>query len=198
MKKFKLFLFFTTSFFMSYLLIYYIHVNYFSVDVVFYDAMLDGLIAVILSSSFLVFSSWCRDFCIFEKMLIISIWVLGAYSFSISIPTVIDRSLSIYILEKIQQRGGGVKVNSFENIFVNEYVYEHRLVDVRLTEQKKSGTISIDGGCVRLTDRGRGIVKFSRFFRANFLPKKRLLNGVYSDDLVDPFRNSRSIDDYEC
>jgi hypothetical protein len=125
-------------------------------------------------------------------------WLLLGYGFAISVPTVIDRSLSFYILEKIQQRGGGIKFDSFDRVFTQEYVKEHRLVDVRLTEQQQSGTITIKDGCVKLTDWGNKIATSSRFFRAHFLPTQRLLMGQYSDSLTDPFRNSSEINDYKC
>jgi hypothetical protein len=126
------------------------------------------------------------------------IWLLAGYAFAISVPTVIDRSLSFYILEKIQQRGGGIKLDSFEQVFTQEYVKEHRLVDVRLTEQLESGTIQINNGCVKLTEKGNRLASFSRAFRQNLLPKQRLLMGKYSDDLTNPFRNSLSESDYTC
>jgi hypothetical protein len=114
------------------------------------------------------------------------------------VPTVIDRSLSFYILEKLQQRGGGIKLDAFDQVFTQEYVKEHRLMDVRLTEQQQSGTIVIRNGCVVLTDWGQTIATTSRFFRNHFLPKQRLLMGEYSDDLTDPFRNSVKRVDYQC
>jgi hypothetical protein len=128
----------------------------------------------------------------------IFIWLLLGYAFAISIPTVIDRSLSFYILEKLQQRGGGIKINNFEQVFTQEYVKEHRLVDVRLTEQLESGTIEIKNGCVILTVKGSNIASFSQMFRRNFLPKHRLLMGKYSDDLTNPFRHKLSKIDYLC
>ena len=110
----------------------------------------------------------------------------------------IDRSLSFYILEKIQQRGGGIKFDAFEQVFTNEYVKEHRLVDVRLTEQQQSGTIVINAGCVKLTAWGNTLATASRYFRGHFLPKQRLLMGEYTDALTDPFRNSSTQSDYAC
>ena len=71
-------------------------------------------------------------------------------------------------------------------------------MDVRLTEQQQSGTIVVENGCVKLTDRGRELARFSRFFRQHFLPKQRLLMGTYSDALTDPFRNSEAAPDYGC
>jgi hypothetical protein len=141
---------------------------------------------------------WLRSFSRFEIAQMVCIWLLLGYSFAISVPTVIDRSLSFYILEKLQQRGGGIKLDAFDQVFTQEYVKEHRLVDVRLTEQQQSGTIVIRNGCVLLTDWGQTIATTSRYFRNHFLPKQRLLMGEYSDDLTDPFRNSVKRSDYQC
>jgi hypothetical protein len=83
-------------------------------------------------------------------------------------------------------------------VFTQEYMVEHHLVDVRLTEQLESGTIRIDKGCVLLTERGQRLARFSRWFRANMLPRQRLLMGQYTDALTDPFRNSDARTDYTC
>jgi hypothetical protein len=129
---------------------------------------------------------------------LIIIWLLLGYAIAISIPTVIDRSLSFYILEKIQQRGGGIRQDAFERIFTQEYIGEHRLIDVRLTEQLESGTVEIKNGCVFLTSKGYIVASFGRYFRTHWLPRKRLLMGEYSDDLTDPFKNSVSNYEYTC
>jgi hypothetical protein len=176
----------------------YIHVSFFIVNVVFYSAIADTFIAALLASLILLFFTFFRPLSNFEKTQLLIIWILAGYSFSITIPTVVDRSLSLYILEKIQQRGGGIKKESFANVFTQEYVKEHRLVDVRLTEQLESGTIIIVDDCVKLTERGKLIAKISRIYRQHLLPKNRLLMGEYSDDLTDPFRHSTKISYYVC
>jgi hypothetical protein len=190
-----------TSIFIFLLLTFYvIHVWYLPVDVVFYSALLDAgaAAAVVLILLFTVFRTR-MGFSVFEITLLLTIWLLGGYAFAISIPTVLDRSLSFYILEKLQQRGGGIRQDSIDEVFKREYLPEFRLVDVRLAEQIASGTIVIENGCVLLTDRGRRLAEFSRFFRNNLLPKQRLLAGKYTDVLVDPFANSPSgPQGYEC
>lgn len=178
--------------------IYYAHISLFNVDVVFYAAIADGLVAAIIMSALLFGVVYFRIFCGFEKTLLLVIFLLAGYAFAISVPTVIDRSLSFYILEKLQQRGGAIKQESFEQVFTQEYVKEHRLVDVRLTEQLESGTIVIENGCVKLTEKGGAIASFGRYFRAHWLPKKRLLMGQYTDDLTAPFRSSVADVDYVC
>ena len=180
------------------LVIYVLHVRYVPVNVVFYSAILDAVLATILAAALIATVRWFKVFTRFETLQLCCIWLLLGYSFAISVPTVIDRSLSFYILEKLQQRGGGIKLDAFDQVFTQEYVIEHRLVDVRLTEQQQSGTIEIKDGCVKLTAWGQTIASSSRYFRAHFLPKQRLLMGKYSDDLTDPFRNSVERVDYRC
>lgn len=178
--------------------VYALHVRYGKVNVVLYSAILDaGIAAAVVGVGVFAFKAF-SDFNRFEKVQLICLWMLGGYAFAISVPTVIDRSLSFYILEKIQQRGGGIHADHLHDVLAKEYMIEHRLVDVRLTEQLQSGTIVIDERCVRLTGRGHNLARFSRFFRGNLLPKQRLLMGEYSDDLTDPFRNSVSEVNYRC
>ena len=180
------------------LCIYLIHISYFKVGVVFYSAILDAVIAAVVALGFGLSIKWFRVFTVFETLQLVCIWLLLGYSFAISVPTVIDRSLSFYILEKLQQRGGGIKLDAFDQVFTQEYVKEHRLVDVRLTEQQQSGTVVIQDGCVKLTPWGQTLATSSRYFRNHFLPKQRLLMGKYSDELTDPFRNSANKVDYLC
>lgn len=188
----------TAAYAMLLLVIYVLHVRYIPINVVFYSAILDAVLATILAVTLVVMVRWFKVFTRFETLQLCCIWLLLGYSFAISVPTVIDRSLSFYILEKLQQRGGGIKLDAFEQVFTQEYVKEHRLMDVRLTEQQQSGTLTIRNGCVLLTDWGQTIATASRYFRNHFLPKQRLLMGQYSADLTDPFRQSTNREDYLC
>ena len=181
-----------------YALIYLCHIHFFTVDVVFYAALLDAVIAVIISALIFIFGRRFRNFSRFEKSQLVLIWVLMGYAIAISGPTVIDRSLSFYLLEKLQQRGGGIQQSRFNDIFTGEYIREHRLIDVCLTEQLQSGTIIIKNDCVLLTPKGDMLARFGRFYRGNLLPKKRLLMGSYTDQLTDPFRRSDAQVDYTC
>lgn len=198
MKKWSRALIASLMYLTTLVLIYVLHVRFLRVDVVFYAAIEDVLVATLIlvvplfaHRSFAIFNA-------FEKAQLLAIWMLVGYALAISVPTVLDRSLSFYILEKLEQRGGGIEYSAFENVFTQEYVKEHRLVDVRLTEQLQSGTIAIHEGCVTLTQRGHDLAQFSRWFRLNLLPRQRLLMGEYSDALTDPFRHSAGQMDYTC
>ena len=197
MKYLKL-VFATALYLLLLCLVWLVIVNFFKVDVVFYSALGTAAIALALQALLVFATPVLHGLNPFEKFQHLASCVLIGYILAISVPTVIDRSLSFYILEKLQQRGGGIQLDKFNYIFTTEYMREHRLVDIRLTEQTESGTIVIDGGCVKLTPKGERIASFGRFFRQTLLPKQRLLMGEYTDQLTNPFRRSDSAPDYLC
>jgi len=189
--KFNKFIGFFVLYNLTLVLTYWIYIHLFQVNVVLYSSVLTVVLAII-PIIFLLFVVNVNLFNQFEKFLICTLFILYGYGIAISIPTVIDRSLSFYLLEKINQRGGAIKHEAFEAIFKNEYVPEHRLIDIRLTEQLESGTITIENNCVSLTQKGKNFVNFSQFFRRNFLPKNRLIMGEYSNDLIDPLKQTNN------
>lgn len=178
--------------------VYVATMKLFKVDVVFYSSLYAAAAATVITALLLFGLPVFRPLARFEKAQLVMIFALLGYIFAISVPTVLDRSLSFYILEKLQQRGGGIRLDGIDYVFTEEYMREHRLVDVRLTEQAQSGTIVIKGNCVLLTERGHRMARFGRFFRTNLLPKQRLLRGEYTDQLTDPFRRSDPSPDYLC
>jgi hypothetical protein len=134
----------------------------------------------------------------FESIVIMLLLGLIGYSLSLSLPTVIDRSLSFYFLEKIEQHNGSIKKASMRDIFINDYIDEYKLVEIRITEQLESGTIQLDGSCISLTNRGYLIAKFSNFFRKNLLANNRLILDEYSNHLTNPLGNSDVNKEYLC
>ncbi|WP_313333329.1 hypothetical protein [Comamonas sp.] len=178
---------------------YLLYIRLLTVDVVLYAALAAAALALVLQALLLCCLSTWRAFSILEKCQHLLVCALTGYSLALSVPTVIDRSLSFYILEKLQQRGGGIARSKMDQVFKDEYMHEHRLIDIRLTEQLVSGTIRIDDqGCVLLTPRGERLAHFSRWFRHYGLPHQRLIGDSYSADLVDPFAHSQSAPDYRC
>jgi hypothetical protein len=182
--------------------IYISHINFFYVDVIFYSAIFDGLLAAIITVYFLKYKKYFIIFSFFEKILIFIICLLLGYSFAISVPTLIDRSLSFYILEKIKEKGGGIQEKKFEELFSKEYMIEHQLVKVRLTEQLVSGTIIIENNCVKLTKFGETLAFISQHFRKHFLAKNRLLSGKYTSELTEILKfnskNNKNLESYKC
>ena len=179
------------------IIIYTIYINQFNVNVLLYSSLFCVLISLAIATIFL-FSIKVKYVNFFEKILILIICALTGYTLVLSLPTVIDRSLSFYILEKLDQRGGGIKVDKMDIVFTKEYLKEHRLIDIRLTEQLKTKTVIIDKNCLRLTSKGKKVVLFSTIFRQYFLPKQRLIRDKYTDELISPLDNETVIPDYLC
>jgi hypothetical protein len=178
--------------------IHYVHFRLMHVNVVLFSAVLDGMLATLLTSAIVFASSFFRSIRFTEKILLSIVFMLSGYALALSIPAVIDRSLSFYILEKLQQRGGGILLDRMPDVFIHEYMKEHHLVDIRITEQLEAGTVEVRDGCVRLTPWGNSMATASRFYRLHFLPTKRLLLGSYSAALVDPFQGDQGGKDYTC
>lgn len=187
------------AFIVLFWMINFIHFRYFPVHVVLYDGIWDALIALVLMA--IAMRGGCLRWLKLtpvESVLTLTIGLLVAVLYALTFPTVIDRSLSVYILEKLEQRGGAIREDALEDILVKEYFPEHRLVDIRLTEQLNSGTITMTDGCVRLTSRGRWIAAFTRYFRTTLLPRRRDIMGRLSNDLTDPFRHSKAHVPSQC
>lgn len=172
------------------LLIYAVHARYLPVNVVFYSALIDVLLATVVSATALLLLPYFKVLSGLERIQMVLIMMLAGYAFAISGPTVVDRSLSLYLLERIERSGGGIRQDALEDAILGQFMDEYRVLDARLTEQLESGTIMIRNGCVILTPKGRWIADWSRTIRHNFLPKHRLLLDTYSDKLTTPLASS--------
>ena len=171
-----------------FLLINFLHFQFLPVRVILWACIIDLLFTLILLAPFWIFFLRSKSASSTEEQ------VLSAALASVTVilyavmgPTVIDRSLSIYIVQKIDQRGGSIHIDAVPEIFTEEYLPEFRLVDVRLTEQLRSGTARLEGNCLVLTKRGKVLADFAAFYRRSFLPQKRVLMEEVTDQLTRPF-----------
>lgn len=192
------FLISTLAYLLIYIFVYLIHINYFKVDVILYAAVFDSVISVFILATISFLLKIYKNHSKFETFQTYVIFFLIGYSISLSLPAVIDRSLSFYILEKINAHNESVNLSSMNDIFTNDYMDEYKLIEIRITEQLASGTITIEDGCINLTSKGKFIADSSSFFRKNFLAKKRLILDEYSDALTDPLGDSSINVNYLC
>lgn len=190
---------FLVAFFAIFLATNILHFRFFPVHVVLYDSILDlCLTTIIVAVGYFLFFRARLSLTLPEGLLATVIAALCCALYAVAIPTVIDRSLSVYILEKLNQRGGRIAETAFDEILKQEFFREYQLVNIRLTEQLNSGTIKIENGCVNLTPWGKQIVSFTSFYRANILPKRREIMGQYTDTLTNPLRDTKPPVPYEC
>lgn len=175
----------------------FVSVKLLNFDVILFDFLkITIIVAVICSIIFFVF--FRHAFSKFEIFNFFMIAALIGSLYSVIGPTVIDRSLSIYLLEEVLDNGGKVKKEALEEIIRNDYLFEHQVAKIRMTEQLKSGTIELHGNCIVITKWGELIVHLSRKFREHFLPNKRLLGENYTNELINANQRSGPLSDYKC
>jgi hypothetical protein len=186
--------------FILFLVIFKLHVSLIEIQVVLFASLTDALIASIILTSFVFLnkSSINKFFNTFEKIMIILVFALLSYIFSFSFPALIDRSLSFYILERLDESSLGIKYDRFDDLFIKDFSKKYHMIDVRLTEQLNSGTIYINENCVLLTDKGKIIASFSKAFRKYLLPQKNrsLFNGKYEN--IEMVNSDVLIKKYGC
>ncbi len=172
----------------------YLDFKFLQVNVIFYTALKDAVIAIFLSLLLMKLYYKIKRKKMKDSSYLIVIFSLLGYVYAISVPTVIDRSLSIYVLEKIYY-GGGVSLERFREVVESDYLLEYKVTDARLTEQIESGSIVNNNNCITLSPWGSFIASFTSKYRANFLPRKRLLGDKYTSNLTDPISNKDERDD---
>jgi hypothetical protein len=183
----------------AFLTINIIHFQFFVVSVILYACIIDLLLALsLVIPGWVYFRRGRTQLNHMETTLGAIVASLCIVLYAVLGPTVIDRSLSIYILEKLNQRGGEIALAKVGDVFVQEYLPEYRLVDVRLTEQLTSRTAVIEGDCLILTPRGKFMAEFMNAYRRTFLPRKRYLMGTVTDQLTRPFDNAPQRVDVSC
>lgn len=175
------------------------HFWYVPVTVVLYAALLDAALAATLVAA-LVFAMRQQQLSatVAEITLALCVGFLIAVIYSIMIPTLVDRSLSVYMLEKLHQYEGGIKQDAIADVIKNDYFDERRVIDARLTEQLNSGTIAIKNGCIRLTPRGEFVARLTQLYRKVLLPKQREIRGTISSDFAPPLQGSAPAALYAC
>jgi hypothetical protein len=95
-------------------------------------------------------------------------------TYSILVPTAIDRSLSIYMLEKIAESNGKLDIQKFETQISETYFNEMDVFKIRINEQKETGSIKVENNEITLTKKGEILLSFFNFVKCHFLPKKRI------------------------
>ncbi|MEL6245291.1 MAG: hypothetical protein AAFQ85_08080 [Pseudomonadota bacterium] len=189
----------SAAFGVVFLIVNAIHFRTLPVSVIFYACILDAIIAsIIVLFAFRSLRAKMTTLHSTEIALVAIASNLLILLYALAGPTVIDRSLSIYIVEKIDFRGGEVAEDAMPEIILKEFWQEYRVPEVRMTEQMTSGTVDIKDGCIHLTARGRILANFTRFYRRTFLPQRRVIGDDVTNALSHPYQNAPVLVPFEC
>lgn len=82
--------------------------------------------------------------------------------FLITFPVTFDRSITIFLLSRIERHDGQLTAPMLEQVFVREYLDDMRQIDRRVAEQALSGNIRVDQGRIHITPQGTRLLEGGR------------------------------------
>ncbi|WP_313808776.1 hypothetical protein [Sphingobium sp.] len=82
--------------------------------------------------------------------------------FLITFPVTFDRSITMFLLARIERHDGEFDARGLEQIYVREYLGDMRQIDRRVQEQALSGNIRVDRGRIHITPQGRRLLEGGR------------------------------------
>lgn len=83
-------------------------------------------------------------------------------SFLIVFPVTFDRSITMFLLARIERQDGVLDARGLEQVYVREYLGDMRQIDRRIAEQSLSGNIRMDRGRIHITPQGRSLLTSGR------------------------------------
>jgi hypothetical protein len=83
-------------------------------------------------------------------------------SFLITFPVTFDRSITMFLLARIERQDGQLDSGALEGVYVREYLGQMRQIDRRIAEQDVSGNIRIENGHIWITPQGRRLLTGAR------------------------------------
>ncbi|HAF41527.1 MAG TPA: hypothetical protein DCG90_07155 [Sphingobium sp.] len=84
-------------------------------------------------------------------------------SFLIVFPVTFDRSITMFLLARIEAQDGQLDAQGLERVYLREYLGDMRQIDRRIAEQRLSGNIAVLDGRIHITPQGRGLLTGGRW-----------------------------------
>jgi glucan phosphoethanolaminetransferase (alkaline phosphatase superfamily) len=168
-RYFKLSIFFIFLFFF----INFIHFQFFYPKVILYSLILDIIITVLII--LIILFLFNRSF-YFSKNLLLTFFFIFAITqslivYSLVIPTVVDRSLSIYLLNYLKNNKP-LKMSELTKIAQDNYIVDMQVIETRVNEQLATGSIIVNNDEITLTNKGKKLLLIFSFVKKYLLPKK--------------------------
>jgi hypothetical protein len=82
--------------------------------------------------------------------------------FLVIFPVTFDRSISMFLLARIEQADGRLDSKALQALFTREYLGDMHQIDRRVFEQMLSGNIQVIDGRIHLTPRGKALLSSAR------------------------------------
>lgn len=123
--------------------------NFFTNGILFYQ----GLAAIVLTSLIFIPIFFVKNN-FFEMLGYFLFSMAFCYSFLITVPTLLDRSISLYILATVYKEEK-ISLNEINEYFFNGFIKKNRAVNKRLEEQIFTKNISKNEKNYQITNNGK-------------------------------------------
>lgn len=91
------------------------------------------------------------------------IFLLSAACFNLTVPAIFDRSVSLYLLNTLDNSRHGMTEQEVQEELMRVYFDQNHAVRKRLHEQVLSGSVRYEGGRYQVTENGRTVMAVARF-----------------------------------
>ena len=143
-------------------------------DILFYRGwLLAGLVAALLAIGMVLAG---RRLKLDPQTIIGAVFCSAALNvcFLVLFPVTIDRSISVYLLARVEAQPG-MTTEQLSEQFQDGYVRRMRQIDRRVVEQERSGNITVNDGEIRVTDAGKRFLGFARTMAVWFDTDRRFV-----------------------
>ena len=149
---------YSISLFVAFLAIYIGQRHIYRESIVFYNGIFCLFIFTLIATCIWIYAAINRrEYNYFLENFLYAMLVsfLFSYSFIITIPSLLDRSISLYILSSIVEAGdSGASKNQIDDWFARGFIARNDAVAKRLHEQIITGNIIFLDGQYKITKRG--------------------------------------------
>lgn len=103
-------------------------------------------------------------------------------SFLIVFPVTFDRSITMFLLARIERQDGQLDAHGLEQVYIREYLGDMHQIDRRIEEQSLSGNIRVEQGRIHITAQGRRLLTGGRWIGGWFGADPRFVTAAASDN----------------
>lgn len=165
--------------FIIYLILFITSRIIFKFDIIFYEGIIIIIVLTLVSILFKIFS---------KKETYLT-FILFCYAFHITIPSLLDRSISLYIIGILHEEKM-LAIHDLQIYFTNGFIYHNKSIEKRINEQVRSGNITNLNGKYSLTTKGNELFKINQIFAKIFNTNQNYVYPInYKDDNLSQYAN---------
>ena len=149
------------------------------IEVFFYRGIaLLGITGIVMLLGLVIYKKRCLPGRFTNKDVILSLVLMISSNlvFFTHLPVTAERSISVFLLGYLNEHSQTILTEQkITQAFTDKYLYEDKAVEKRLREQVVSGTVMVNGGGYKISERGRALMKVYALMADVFRIDKKLI-----------------------